>query len=108
MEQMGALVQFDDARAALGDVQRRRVLLALLDPDRDESSVVTDRAGAGLEVVGDGIAMRHTHLPKLAEHGLVEWDRETHEVRRGPDFVEIRPLLELLDDHADELPDGWT
>jgi len=49
----------------------------------------------------------HTHLPKLAESGYIEWDEELHSVRRGPNFDEIAPLLRLMDDHRDELPDGW-
>ena len=66
---------------------------------------------AGSEEDEDGlqrlIEMRHTHLPKLVEYGFVEWDRDTHEVVKGPEFDEIEPLLELLDEHDDELPEGW-
>lgn len=49
----------------------------------------------------------HAHLPKLADSGYIEWDEDTHTVRRGPNFDEIAPLLRLLDDHEDELPGGW-
>lgn len=109
MEEMGAPVEFDDAIDALGDVRRREFLLALLERDPyDDPPVVTDGSGDALGVADDGIAMWHAHLPKLAEHGLVELDRENHEVRRGPAFGEIRPMLELLDDRADELPEGWA
>lgn len=109
MAQMGALVKFDDLLDALGDVRRRKLLLALLDRDPyADPPLAVDGSGSGLEAVEDRVAMRHTHLPKLVEHGLVEWDRETHEVRKGPEFVEIRPMLELLDEHADELPEGWS
>jgi hypothetical protein len=51
--------------------------------------------------------MRHTHLPKLEESGFIEWDQERNIVRKGPQFEEIQPLLELMENHADELPDGW-
>jgi hypothetical protein len=51
--------------------------------------------------------MRHVHLPKLVEYGFVVWDEDEHEVEKGPNFDEIRPVLELLNDHAEELPDGW-
>jgi hypothetical protein len=51
--------------------------------------------------------MRHTHLPKLASAGFIEWDPETNTVQQGPRFEDIRPLLELMHDHADELPDDW-
>ncbi len=51
--------------------------------------------------------MQHVHLPKLEEYGFIEWDRDSHEVRKGPKFNEIQPLLELLVSHSDELPDDW-
>lgn len=53
------------------------------------------------------VLMKHTHLPKLEAAGFIEWDRETNAVRQGPKFAEIRPLLELMANHADELPDRW-
>ncbi|MBV0923961.1 hypothetical protein KTS45_07065 [Halomicroarcula limicola] len=51
--------------------------------------------------------MHHVHLPKLADHGFIEWDRESDEIRRGPNFDRARPLLELLVAHEDELPAEW-
>lgn len=107
MEQMGALVKFDEALDALGDVRRRELLLALLDRGPYDTPIVVGDIGSGLGRTADAVAMRHTHLPKLADQGLVEWDRESDEVQRGPNFVAIRPMLELLDGHADELPEGW-
>ena len=46
-------------------------------------------------------------LPLLDDAGVIEWDREADEIRKGPRFAEIRPLLELLDDHREELPSDW-
>lgn len=45
-------------------------------PARD---AVTDEDPVRLE-----IRMIHVHLPKLDDAGVVEWDRETTEVRKGP------------------------
>ncbi len=45
-------------------------------------------------------------LPMLAEAGFIDWDRESGEIRRGPNFEGLRPLLELIVVHQDELPDG--
>lgn len=39
--------------------------------------------------------------------GLIEWDREAGQVRRGPDWKEIDPLLNLIQNHRDELTDNW-
>ena len=53
------------------------------------------------------MALRHTHLQKLEEAGYVEWNRETGEVSKGSRFDEIEPILELIENHSDELPPGW-
>ena len=53
------------------------------------------------------IGMKHVHLPKLESYGFITWDQTTSEVSKGPNFGEIRPLLEMLAAHEDELPDGW-
>lgn len=101
---------FDDALDALRNRQRRELLLSLLDHNPQHVSGITD---GGVESRPDTVAMdrlvtlRHVHMPKLVEYGFVEWDEETREARKGPNFEEIRPLLELLANHEDELPDGW-
>ena len=51
--------------------------------------------------------MVHVHLPKLERYGCVEWDRRTKDVAKGPNFEEIRPVLELLEAHDEELLPGW-
>lgn len=53
------------------------------------------------------LALTHNHLPKLDDAGYIEWNRDTGEISRGPRFDEISPLLELIENHADELPHGW-
>ncbi|MFC7155252.1 hypothetical protein ACFQPA_07260 [Halomarina halobia] len=52
------------------------------------------------------IQMHHVHLPKLADHGFVRWDREAGTVTRGPQFDDIRPLLTVLIENRDDLPGG--
>ncbi|MFB6303052.1 MAG: ArsR family transcriptional regulator [Haloferacaceae archaeon] len=51
--------------------------------------------------------LRETHLPMLEEAGIIEWDRETGKISKGPNFDEVEPLLELMEEHADELPPFW-
>lgn len=51
--------------------------------------------------------LQHIHLPRLAEAGYIDWDAETQTVRRGPNFNEVAPLLQPIDDHSDERPAGW-
>jgi len=50
----------------------------------------------------------HLHLPKLAAAGYIVWDEQTHEVSQGPRFDEIESFLELIQTHAERLPDGWV
>jgi len=53
------------------------------------------------------VTYEHDHLPKLESAGYIEWNRLTGQIARGPQFREIVPLLELLEEHADELPTDW-
>jgi hypothetical protein len=100
-----AHVPFDAALDALGHVRRRELLFELLEVGRrgDASVALADSADTGTHE--HGVAAEDTHLPKLVEYGYVSWNRDAEEVRRGPDFDEIEPLLELLSDHEDELQD---
>ena len=94
----------------LANKYRRRLLVALLEhnPQDDEDPQIPDDVGITDEDLDDlMMQMSHVHLPKLEEAGFIEWDRDTNAVRKGANFGEIRPLLELMRDHADELPDEW-
>jgi len=53
------------------------------------------------------VNLEHVHLPKLADMGFIEWDRESGDLSKGPNWDEIAPLLQLMYDHQDELPDEW-
>lgn len=75
---------------------------------QDDAPVVVAGSDRDADVVERLVTMNHVHLPKLADLGFIEWDSERHEVKKGPNFDEIRPLLELLDNHKDELPDAWV
>lgn len=108
MENTGVTISFDDIVDALADVQRRTLLIALLEHNpQDDTPVVVADSDTEADAVERLVTMQHVHLPKLVDYGFVEWDEETHEVTKGPNFGEIRPLLELLEDHEDELPDDW-
>ncbi|MFB6096989.1 MAG: ArsR family transcriptional regulator [Haloferacaceae archaeon] len=101
--------RIDDAFDALANRYRRRVLVALArrDPQSGalkvpEAVLPADGWSEGLEIV-----FYHVHLPKLEDRGFVEWDREARTVAPGPAFEAIRPLVELMDEHSDQLPDDW-
>ncbi|MFC6721879.1 ArsR family transcriptional regulator [Halovenus amylolytica] len=100
-------ISFDDMLEVMSHIQRRKLLLALTEHNPQDDAPfdpVNSKDEASIEQI---VQMKHVHLPKLVDHGFIEWDRDTHEVSKGRNFEEIRPLLELLDEHADELPEGW-
>lgn len=108
MVNSGGTVSVDEMMDALADVQRRKLLSALLDHNpQDDSPVVVADSDSESGAVERLVTMNHVHLPKLADYGFIEWDKECHEVKKGPNFEEIRPLLELLGEHEDELPADW-
>ncbi|MFH5802123.1 ArsR family transcriptional regulator [Haladaptatus sp. CMAA 1911] len=100
----------DSVLDAIANKYRRRLLVALLEhnpQDDDDPQIPADVEFEGEDLESLQIQMTHTHLPKLEDAGFIEWDRATNTVRKGPRFEEIRPLLELMHNHADELPDEW-
>ncbi|SHL34476.1 hypothetical protein SAMN05444342_3595 [Haladaptatus paucihalophilus DX253] len=107
-ERLSSELSLDDVLDVLANRYRRRLLLTLIDQnDQDD-----DTQGPGDVTIEDEelnlpkIQMVHTHLPKLEDMGLIEWNRDSNEVKKGPKFEDIRPLLESMRDH-DNLPDGW-
>jgi len=99
----------DDYFEALANIHRRRLLIALLErnPQRDNINVPKDIHMGQNPLEALQIEFYHSHLPKLEEAEFIGWNQDTHEVVKGPRFDEIRPLLELMQDHADEFPDNW-
>ena len=97
-----------DAFDLLKSAYRRRLLVTLLDHNpEDETDIPEDLTTSDEELEAMLREMTHIHLPKLESLDVVEWDREENVVTRGPTFEELRPLLELVHKHRDELPEGW-
>lgn len=102
--------RWDTALSALSNSYRRQLLFALSQSNpQDEEDVdpLDTLPHSESETDNLKILMFHTHLPKLEDMGLIEWDREAGQVRRGPDWKEIDPLLTLIQNHRDELTDNW-
>lgn len=115
----------DSAFDSLADAHRRRLLVDLLDHNpqhvpqlsgasrelADADTALLEAQLTGAREIPDAddrdLRLHCVHVPKLVEHGFVEWDQDDCDVTKGPRFDEIRPLLELLDDHRDELPGEW-
>ncbi|PGF16665.1 hypothetical protein CP556_11410 [Natrinema sp. CBA1119] len=116
------MIDDDEMFEALADVRRRELLVELLSRERLRISKLTGisrqiaEADGGLlrtYLSGSGensdadvelLRKRHVHLPKLASYGFIEWDRDNHIVTRGQRFEDMRPFLELIDEHRNERP----
>ena len=102
--------KLDIALDLLADRYRRRLLMALLEhnpQDDDETQIPAEITIEDDDLEQLRIHMTHTHLPKLEDAGVIMWDRERHSISKGPQFDELLPLLKLMYDHADTLPDEW-
>ena len=89
----------DELFELLSHEYRRYVLWALADPDgRTDEPIRTTLFAGDDEPDILRIELRHNHLPKLDDAGLVDWDPKAETLERGPRFEEIEPFLELLDD----------
>lgn len=116
------MIQNDDIFDAVVHVQRRRLLVDLLE---EGPQSVTELSLKGREMVeaneafleqylsgprdidgvdDDLLRLHHVHLPKLAGYGFVEWSPGAGLVAKGPRFDEVRPVLELLVDRRAGAP----
>ena len=99
----------DTCFRALTDPYRRQLLISLLDhnpqddDDRDPLNIIDD----DIEPEVLEIELIHGHLPMLEEMRYIRWDRDTNEINKGPKWEDIAPLLTLIHDHQDELPENW-
>ena len=103
--QPGQKLSFDDVLETLRSRSRRKLLVNLMKSNPREESKQPEE----LDLEGDAdqlrTQLRHVDLPKLAGMKLIEWNRETGRIVKGPRFDEVGPLLQLLNRHQDELPD---
>lgn len=99
---------FDSHLDALGHVDRRRLLLALLDANSENNlPVEIDQLGHDTSGTPPLLSMHHVHLPKLDDQGFVDANLDQYSVTTGPHFDDIKPLLRLLDTNREQLPDDW-
>lgn len=99
----------DQVFRSLSHTVRRRILTALMSENpRTQATVETMQfRPEGRQQERVSLDIHHSHLPQLDQAGFVDWNPETGTVARGEKFEQIRPLLELMDEHRDELPDDW-
>lgn len=95
----------DDKFAILSKRQRRLILLRLQHNEEKQESAMLFRGGDETEETETQLV--HNHLPRLKQAGYIEWDQDTGRISKGPNYDEIKPLLDLIENHADELPPDW-
>ncbi|WP_265111467.1 DUF7344 domain-containing protein [Halosolutus halophilus] len=101
----------NDMLTIIANDYRRCTLIALLDrasETEETTHLPEDVAIAGANHDARLVELRHCHLPMLVESDLIEWDRKRNEIATGDRFADVEPLLELLLDHREGLPDEWT
>lgn len=99
------MTEFDRHLWAIGHVKRRRLLLTLLSEPQihlDDLNMSEEQKEMLL------VEVKHAHLPKLADDGVIDWEPGNGSVERGPQFEEVEPVLRLLHNHREKLPDGWV
>ncbi len=94
---------FDKIADALGGRSRRQVLVELLDHNPvDQQEAVTKDTAQEDEV--RELQLTHTHLPKLDDMSYIVWDRDHGTIVKGPNWEEIEPVVRLLSDNRDQIP----
>lgn len=100
----------DKTLRVLSKAPRRQILLAL-----DEHGEPIDLKSVGEHTIIDAdnwedqqIALYHNHLPKLADHGFIQWDQDEQVVLKGEQFERAQSLLETQDPEPDYDNDGGS
>lgn len=103
----------DDVSAAfdlLRDARRRGVLYTLKRNGRTSVEELAERIAAWQSDEGDEtdpesveVSLVHAHLPKLADAGVVEYDREHGAVELAEDGDDLDPLLRCTSEREPEL-----
>lgn len=115
----GDLLDIDDVLDLLGAERRREVLrilsnreLSLTLADLADEVAVREHRTPIDEISAEDVkriylALYHTHVPKLAAGGVVDYDQEQDMVSPTENFRHVAPYLEVLDradTRADEDP----
>jgi hypothetical protein len=91
---------------ALAHPYRRELLLAPLeDNPQDRGDVDPLNTHAADEEAFSQYNIFMGHLPKLDRMGIIEWKKKEDEIIKGPEWEEYKPLLRLIAENKNELPE---
>lgn len=82
----------DSMMEVLRSYPRRVVLMTLLDTTETSIALLEPQ----LNNKHARLELYHSHLPKLANAGYIEWDDDTDTISKGSKFPEVEPLVQLL------------
>ncbi|WP_290818366.1 ArsR family transcriptional regulator [Halovivax sp.] len=107
---MATPMDLDATYSLLSDARRRHLLACFLDaevwtvPDlaREIAAQECERAPDEDLVRRVRVGLVHNHLPRLADHGVLEWDGRSGDVVRADRFETVAPFLTVTGD-GDEL-----
>ena len=88
---------FNQVAEALGHPVRRRILVELVDHNPVADNGVRESEASDVQLI-------HTHLPKLDSTGYIVWNRDAETIIKGPSWEEIEPVVRLLRDNRERLP----
>lgn len=91
----------DNVYDCLANEQRRRLLFSLLVENSQTASPIDLDTLLDITVFDypQIVKYQYVHLPKLDDHGFINWIPDTCFVEKGPEFGEIKPVLKLLAEH---------
>ncbi|ODR79359.1 hypothetical protein BG842_21310 [Haladaptatus sp. W1] len=95
----------DTSFEILANTYRRQLLFSLLEHDHldgDQPHVPADVSNTDERERQFSLRMRHVHLPMLSAADVIEWNWDENTVWRGPRFEDIRPLVQMVQEQADE------
>ncbi|MXV62246.1 hypothetical protein GS429_09260 [Natronorubrum sp. JWXQ-INN-674] len=105
-----------EAACSLLSESERRFLLYQLSEQQDANleDVVTQIASWEFDMHPDRIdketrqrvyvSLVHNHLPRLSDHGIIEYDLRSGDIVLGEGFDDVKPLLEQFK-QTEELPE---
>lgn len=93
----------DEILSALANWQRRQILFALYKRQSPlDMATFTDKTIIYRQDLEEQqVKLIHHHLPMLEEFEFIQWDREEEIVEPGPQFHELQPFLDVLEDYEE-------
>lgn len=94
----------------VASVARRELIVALIESPPQGAVDLPEAANPPEDRIDSErlrLSLIHNHLPRMAEEGFIEWERDTLRARRGPRFDEVAAVIEAIDAY-DGVPQHLT